>query len=169
MKYHSITHYDMCNGDGLRTVLWVSGCTHACHDCHNQITWDPKCGLDFDSETKDELFDTLSGAHVDGLTLSGGDPLHYNNVKDILKLVKEVKEKLPTKTIWLYTGYCYEDISDQVPYMEILKYVDILVDGPYVKQLHGGDNLKWRGSSNQRVIDVQKTIENNHNIALHCE
>lgn len=163
MNYHNITYDDMKNGDGLRVVLWVSGCDHYCPGCQNPVTWDPNDGLIFDENTARELRNWLEKDYIDGLTLSGGDPLYEGNRSIITTLCESVKEAFPNKTIWLYTGYCYEDVKD----LPVMKYIDILVDGPYVEKLRDV-NLKWRGSSNQRVIDVQKTRELGK-IVLWCE
>lgn len=154
MKYHNITKDDMNNGDGLRVVLWVSGCNHACLECHNQITWDPNCGLEFDEPAKNEIFAELEKDYVSGLTLSGGDPLFPSNVETVTNFAKQVKEKYPNKTIWLYTGYLFEQIKDH----EILKYIDVLVDGPFVVKLKD-NNAHWKGSTNQRVIEVKNTLK----------
>ncbi len=143
----------MLNGDGLRVVLWVSGCSHRCKGCHNRITWDPDDGLLFDREAKQEIFHELDKPYISGLTLSGGDPLFPGNRSCIASLVKEVKEKYPHKTIWLYTGYTWEEISG----LSLLQYVDILVDGKYIESLKD-TKLHWRGSSNQRIIDVKKQM-----------
>ena len=112
MRYHNITKDDMLNGEGLRVVLWVSGCEHACKGCHNPITWNIEDGLIFDESAKQEIFDELAKSYVSGITFSGGDPLHVKNRKDVNDLMVEIKEKFPTKTIWLYTGYEWEDICD---------------------------------------------------------
>lgn len=163
MRYHNITKDDMLNGDGLRTVLWVSGCDHCCKDCQNPVTWDPNGGLVFDAEAKEELYEVLGRDYISGLTLSGGDPLYATNRDEILKLVKEVKEKFPTKTIWMYTGFLWESIKD----LEIMNYIDVLVDGEF--EVDKKDvQLFWRGSANQRVIDVPKTKESGE-VVLHCE
>ena len=163
MRYHNITKDDMLNGDGLRTVLWVSGCDHCCKDCQNPITWDPNGVLVFDAEAKEELYEVLGRDYISGLTLSGGDPLYATNRDEILKLVKEVKEKFPTKTIWMYTGFLWESIKD----LEIMNYIDVLVDGEF--EVDKKDvQLFWRGSANQRVIDVPKTKESGE-VVLHCE
>ena len=153
MKYHNITKDDMLNGDGLRVVLWVSGCSHRCEGCHNKITWDCNDGLDFDDDAKLEIFKELENDYISGLTLSGGDPLFESNRETILELVKEVKSKYPHKTIWLYTGYKWEDIKD----LEIMKYIDILVDGKFIKEL-SDSKLMWRGSSNQNIINVDLSL-----------
>lgn len=154
MNYHNITYDDMNNGDGLRVVLWVAGCDHCCPGCQNPVTWDQNDGLIFDVKAARELRDWLEKEYISGLTLSGGDPLFIGNREMILTICSAVKETFPDKTIWLYTGYCYEDIKD----LQVMEYIDVLVDGPYVEKLRD-TSLKWRGSSNQRVIDVKKTRE----------
>ena len=150
MNYHNITKDDMLNGDGLRVVLWVSGCAHGCKGCHNPITWDPKSGLPFDEAAKQEIFTELKKDYISGLTLSGGDPLFPGNRSTIEQLVKEVKENFPNKTIWLYTGYDWEAISN----LPLIQYIDIVIDGKFIESLKDA-KLHWRGSSNQRVIDVK--------------
>lgn len=161
MKYHDITKDDMKNGDGLRVVLWVSGCPHHCKGCHNPITWDPEDGLEFTEETKKELFDELDKDYIAGITLSGGDPLATYNAKFTRDLVLEIREKYPNKTIWVYTGYTIEEIlykTDPVNYSDILAMINVLVDGKFVLEKKD-DTLLWKGSSNQRVIDVPKTLD----------
>ena len=153
----------MLNGDGLRVVLWVSGCSHCCKECHNPITWDANGGLLFDEEAKAELFEELGKDYISGVTLSGGDPLFYSNRADVLALVKEIREKFPEKTIWMYTGFVWETIEQ----LEVMDYIDVLVDGEFVVELKD-TKLYWRGSSNQRVIDVKATRATG-NIVLHCE
>ena len=152
MNYHNITHDDMLNGPGLRTVLWVAGCEHKCKHCHNPETHPVNSGIPFDTDAYNELFTELRKDYVAGVTFSGGDPLHPNNRGTITSLARQIHETLPNKTIWLYTGYNYEDIQD----LEIMVYIDVLVDGKFVNKLKD-NNLYWKGSSNQRVIDVQKT------------
>lgn len=154
MRYHNITKEDMLNGDGLRCVLWVAGCTHACKGCQNPITWDIDGGIEFDEVAKAEIFTELDKDYISGITLSGGDPLHPLNRTDIETLINEIKVKYPTKTIWLYTGYLFEEIKE----LPFIKYIDVIVDGKFKQDLLD-INLHWKGSSNQRVIDVQKTLE----------
>lgn len=161
MNYHNITKDDMLNGDGLRVVLWVSGCTHQCPECQNPITWDLAGGLPFDEEAENELFDALKPAYVSGITFSGGDPLHPFNQGEITRLAKKFKELEPEKTAWLYTGFSWENIKD----LDVMKYIDVLVDGEFVADLKD-NNLHWIGSANQRVIDVQKSLERDE-IVLH--
>lgn len=163
MRYHNITKDDMLNGDGLRVVLWVSGCSHCCKECQNPVTWDANGGLEFDEAAKEELFAELKKDYISGITFSGGDPLYFSNRPDVLKLAREIKEKFPQKTIWLYTGFEWEAIAD----LEIMQYVDVLVDGEFVVEKKD-TQLCWRGSSNQRVIDVKTTRERG-DVVLHCE
>lgn len=162
----------MNNGDGLRVVLWLSGCSHHCYNCQNPQTWNPDNGIPFDEDAKQEIFEELSKDYISGITLSGGDPLYQENVSQVLSLIKEIKEKFPDKTIWLYTGYTYEQImwpvitSDFNPERDklisekrkILQLCDVLVDGEYIDEQRD-ITLKWKGSANQRVIDVQKSIK----------
>lgn len=163
MRYHNITKDDMLNGDGLRAVLWVAGCEHGCPGCQNPLTWDPNGGLEFDSKAKEELFSILEREYISGLTFTGGDPLHPANRCEITRLAKEVKARFPKKTIWLYTGELWEDIYKE----EVMEYLDVLVDGPFVEK-QKDVKLLWKGSSNQRVIDVQVSLKE-HSVVLYCE
>ena len=162
MRYHDITKDDMNNGDGLRVVLWVSGCSHMCSGCQNPQTWEPDSGIYFDDEAKKELFDLLSRDYISGLTLSGGDPLYPGNISDVEHLLKTFKEQFPNKTVWLYTGDLWEDIR----HMPLMKYVDVVVDGPFDKNLKDV-TLCWKGSSNQRVIDVKESLESGE-VKIYC-
>lgn len=163
MKYHNITMDDMKNGDGLRTVLWVSGCSHHCKDCQNPITWDSRIGLPFDKAAENELLINLSRPWIEGITFSGGDPLFIDNRSEIGHLIHLIRVLFPNKNIWVYTGYLFEDLSD-LPY---LKDIDVLVDGQY--QCDKRDvSLKWRGSENQRVIDVKASLKTGK-VVLHCD
>lgn len=162
MRYHNITKDDMLNGDGLRVVLWVAGCSHCCKECHNPITWDPNGGLEFDEAAKQEIYDELEKDYVSGITFSGGDPLHYQNIREITKLAAEIRERYPEKTIWLYTGSTWEEVRDE----EIMNYVDVLVDGEFKIDLFD-PNLHWKGSANQKVINVPETLKTGK-IVLHC-
>ena len=156
MRYHNITKDDMLNGDGLRVVLWVSGCTHACKGCHNPITWDVNDGLLFDEKAKEEIFCELRKDYVSGITFSGGDPLHHANRKEVYALAKEIKETFKDKSIWLYTGYEWNEVKD----LPLMKEVDVLVDGKFVEALKD-DTKHWKGSSNQNVIDVRQSLQLN--------
>ncbi len=165
MRYHNITKDDMLNGDGLRVVLWVAGCSHCCRECHNPMTWDPDGGLLFDDAARQEIFAELDRDYISGITFSGGDPMHAANQLDIKNLIAEIKEKYPQKTIWLYTGDSWEDIM----HSPVLQKVDVLVDGEFQIEKKNV-KLLWKGSQNQRVIDVQVTLaqENPEFPILHC-
>lgn len=163
MQFHNITKDDMLNGDGLRVVLWVAGCSHYCPECQNPVTWDPNGGVEFSGPEKQELFDELEKSYISGITFSGGDPLYRTNEPEILALAKEIRKRYPKKTIWLYTGYLWDYVKER----EIAEYIDVLVDGRYVKELRD-TQLHWRGSANQRVIDVQKSLAAGE-IVLHCD
>ena len=154
----------MLNGDGLRVVLWVSGCEHYCKNCQNPETHDPGSGIPFINETLDELLEALGEDHIQGLTISGGHPLDPRNFEDVLALVKEVKEKFPTKDIWLYTGYLYEELYYR-EISRILLYIDVLVDGPYIEEQRD-ITLAFMGSRNQRLIDVKETLKQGKIITL---
>lgn len=157
MKYQNITHDDLLNGKGLRVVLWVSGCAHHCKGCHNPITWDPNDGLEFDESAKQEIFNELSNDYIAGITFSGGDPLYPDNAPEVLNLASEIKELFPSKNIWLYTGYTLEEILE---HNLDISDIDVLVDGRFIERLKD-DKLQWVGSSNQRIIDVPKSLKLN--------
>lgn len=162
MRYHNITKEDMLNGDGLRVVLWVAGCSHCCKECQNPITWDINGGIPFDDKAKQELFTELNKDYVSGITFSGGDPLHMLNREWVTKLSLEIKQKFPNKTQWLYTGFEWKDVSN----LEIMKYLDVVIDGKF--DMNKKDvKLKWKGSSNQKVIDVKKSLKNG-DVVLYC-
>ena len=163
MRYHNITKDDMLNGDGLRVVLWVAGCSHGCKECQNPITWDECGGIPFDEKAKNEIFEELEKPYISGITFSGGDPLYTKNREEIGNLIQEIHEKFPNKTMWLYTGYLWEEIKE----LSYIDKVDVVVDGRFMIEKKD-QKLKWKGSSNQRVIDVKKTIEK-QDIVLHCE
>ena len=154
MNYHNITVDDMLNGDGLRTVLWVSGCDHRCRGCQNPQTWPEASGIPFDEAAKAELFEALSRDYMNGITFSGGDPLYCANRETVGALIREIHETLPEKTIWLYTGSLFEDIR-RLPF---ISQIDVIVDGPYIEGIRD-PQLHWKGSKNQRVIDVKRTLE----------
>lgn len=182
MNYHKIEKESIINGSGVRVVLFLSGCSHHCYNCQNPQTWNPDSGIPFDNEAKQELFTELSKDYISGITLSGGDPLYEDNLDDVLSLIKEIKEKFPTKTIWLYTGYTFDYITSGIGHNDqgafffteedekmwkIISLCNVLVDGEYI-DAERNVTLKWRGSSNQRVIDIQKTLKTG-NITLHCD
>lgn len=161
MRYHNITYDDMLNGDGLRTVLWLSGCDHACPGCHNPVTWDTGGGIPFDDNARKELFSYLSRDYMSGITLSGGDPLLHANRREVGELVFVIREMFPEKTIWLYTGSLWEEVRS----LDFMPLVDVLVDGPFL-QAKADAKLHWKGSSNQRVIDVKATLREQQ-VVLH--
>ncbi len=161
MNYHNITKDDMLNGDGLRVVLWTAGCTHHCHGCQNPITWDVTGGLLFDEAAEKELFEALDKPHVAGITFSGGDPLHPFNRDEVFRLAKKIRKELPNKTIWLYTGFLWEEICD----IPDIADIDVIAEGKFVEELLD-PKIHWVGSSNQRVIDVKPTLETGE-IVLH--
>ncbi len=190
INYHNITHDDMNNGDGLRVVLWLSGCSHHCYNCQNPQTWNLDSGILFDESAKQEIFTELSKDYISGITFSGGDPLHENNLDKVLNLTQQIRTSFSEKTIWLYTGYTWEQIMNyktefsnpnfmKVPNSEILhdyhmfqrkeiiKLADVLVDGEYIDE-QKDITLKWRGSKNQRCIDVQQSLAQNK-VVLYCD
>ena len=155
MNYHDITKQDMLNGDGIRVVLWVAGCNHHCKNCQNPITWDKDGGLPFDQAAEDELFEALGESFIDGITFSGGDPLFPENRSEVFRLIKKCREVYPKKTIWLYTGYLWEQIKD----LPGIEDIDVIAEGEFVEELKD-NNLQWVGSSNQRVIRVKESLNN---------
>ncbi|MGL6201451.1 MAG: anaerobic ribonucleoside-triphosphate reductase activating protein [Lachnospiraceae bacterium] len=163
MRYHNITKDDMLNGDGLRVVLWVAGCDHCCKECHNPQTWDANGGLLFGQKAKEEVFEQLGKDYISGITFSGGDPLHPNNAFEVTELAKEIKERFPGKTVWLYTGDRWEEIRDSA----IFRYIDVLVDGEFHIR-EKDETLHWCGSANQRVINVKMSL-NEGEVCLHEE
>ena len=164
MHYHNITKDDMLNGEGLRVVLWLAGCSHHCKNCQNPITWDPNGGLPFDADAKAELFGEPEKDNIRGITFSGGDPLYISNREALTILAKEIKETFPEKTTWLYTGYIWEEISA----LPVMAYLDVIVDGKFVDELKD-NQLHWKGSFNQRIIDVQKSLEKGTLYLYHAE
>lgn len=186
MNYLKIEYEDVCNGTGLRVVLWLSGCSHHCYNCQNPQTWNPDSGIPFDESAKQEIFTELSKDYISGITFSGGDPLHENNLDEVLKLVKEIRISFPEKTIWLYTGFEWNQIMNMqvmqpifsckdleskiqniLKRQEIIKMCDVLVDGEYIDE-QKDLTLKFRGSKNQRVIDVKKSLAQNK-VVLYCD
>ena len=156
MRINGIEQCSMTNGVGLRTVLWVSGCEHKCKGCQNPCTWDPNSGEDFTSEKKELLYKYLDNKYIKGITFSGGDPLHPNNRGEVGKLILDIKANYPSKDIWLYTGYTWEEVKELN--LDYLRYIDVLVDGRFILSKRNV-NLRWCGSSNQRVIDVKESLK----------
>ena len=205
MNYHNITYPDMNNGDGLRVVLWLSGCSHHCYNCQNPQTWDANSGIPFDESAKKELFRELDKDYISGLTLTGGDPLFESNLDGVLDLVTEINKRynfqkvdsanpckmgvsedkntdkirlsFPNKSIWIYSGFRWSEIFNDSVYLtkdcagwkrrEIIKQCTVMVDGRYIDSQRD-ITLKWRGSSNQRVIDCQQSLQQNK-VVLYCD
>ena len=165
MNYHTITHDDMLNGEGLRVVLWLSGCSHKCKGCHNPETWDPNGGIKFDDDAKQEIFDELSKKYISGITFTGGDPFYKDNISEVRELISEIKNKFPNKTIWLYTGYTINELLDN---KIDVSNIDVLIDGEFqIDKSEYNENLHWVGSYNQRVIDIKKCNLKSHIIELY--
>ena len=177
MNYHTITYPDQNNGDGLRVVLWLSGCSHHCYNCQNPQTWDANSGIPFDESAKKELFRELDKDYISGLTLTGGDPLFESNLDGVLELVNEIRLLFPNKSIWLYSGYTWSEIFNDGVYLtrdcagwkrrEIVKKCEVLVDGRYIDSQRNVQ-AKWRGSDNQRVINIQESLKQGK-VVLYCD
>lgn len=165
MNYHKIEKFSVENGNGIRVVLWISGCSLHCRGCQNPHTHSFKSGKLFDEAAKQELFEALDKPYIQGITFSGGHPLEPENVEEVISLAREIKEKFPTKDIWLYTGYLWEEIYYK-QIARILLYIDVLIDGEFIEE-QKDLTLLWRGSSNQRVIDVQESLKKG-GIILYC-
>lgn len=157
MRYNKIRKMDVSNGPGIRVSIFMQGCTFNCKNCFNQETHDFKGGEEFTQETIDKVLKLCENEHISGLSILGGEPMHPINIEGTTKLAKAFKEKYPNKNLWIWTGFLFDrDLKDK----EVLNFIDVLVDGQYVDELHDF-TLKWRGSSNQRVIDVKKSLKNN--------
>lgn len=152
MNYAQIRRTDISNGPGIRVSIFVQGCAFHCKNCFNADTWDFSGGKPFGEKEMNYLLSLGENSHIAGLSVLGGEPLHPSNVDEVVKICKRFKEKFPGKTIWLWTGFLYENLSDRQK--EVLKYIDVLVDGQFVDELKDF-RLKYCGSSNQRVIDVK--------------
>lgn len=162
MNYQTITYPDVNNGLGCRVTLWVSGCHWHCKGCHNPETWDPQSGRKFTFVALSQITCILSKPYMRGLTISGGEPL--DSLDTINVILEEIKRDFPDKDIWLYTGYVWEDLDDS-KYDKVKQYVDVIVDGLF--QLDKRDtSLAFRGSTNQRIIDVKKSVETNSIVTL---
>ena len=156
MRYNLIRKMDISNGPGVRVSIFMQGCSFHCKNCFNKETWDFEGGQEFTDETIDKVIDLCNKPEVKGLSILGGEPMHPANIEGTTKLAKAFKEKYPEKNIWTWTGFKYEDIKDK----EVFNYIDVLVDGQYKDELHD-PTLKWKGSSNQRVIDIKKSKNEN--------
>ena len=155
MRYNLIRSMDIANGPGIRVSIFMQGCEFHCKNCFNSETWDFDKGTEFSEETIDTVLDLCKEKEIKGLSILGGEPMHPKNIEATTELAKAFKEKYPEKNIWMWSGFEFEkNLKDK----EAMKYVDVLVDGRYVDELHN-PKLKWKGSSNQRVIDVQKSLD----------
>lgn len=161
MNYASIKKYDIANGLGVRISLFVSGCTHHCKNCFNSIAWDFNYGNAFTEDVCDDIIEFLKKPMISGLTLLGGEPMEIVNQKCLYSFLKRVKKEVPDKNIWCYTGYLLEDLLFGNVHIDItddlLNMIDVLVDGKYIDELRD-ISLKYRGSSNQRIIDLKQTL-----------
>ncbi len=175
MNYATIKKCDIANGEGVRVSLFVSGCTHRCKNCFNAVAWDFSYGEPFTAATEEEIFAELKKSYVNGLSLLGGEPFEPQNQRALLPFVRKVREKFPKKTIWCYTGFVFDEKTGLLREKnkntectaELIRHMDVLVDGPFVEELKD-ISLVFRGSSNQRVIDVQKTLQRGE-IVLYLE
>lgn len=157
MRYNLIRKMDISNGPGVRVSIFMQGCAFHCKNCFNPETWDFSGGQEFNDETINEVLELGSKSHIKGLSILGGEPMHPNNEAGTAKLAKAFKEKYPNKTVWMWSGFKFDEgLKDK----EALKYVDVLVDGTYADEFRN-PSLKWKGSSNQRVIDVQESLKEN--------
>ena len=164
MNYAVIKKFDIANGPGVRVSLFVSGCRHRCKNCFNQEAWDFSYGKEFKEETVNEIITALKPQHIQGFSLLGGEPFEPENQEGVLNVLKVIKEQLPEKDVWCYTGFLYDSqllegkVGNADTVKEMLSKIDVLVDGKFVEELKSPD-LIFRGSSNQRIIDVKKSLE----------
>lgn len=154
MNKVSILDFDINNGEGIRVSLWVAGCPHKCDGCHNKHYWDKTVGKEFTYKDSNKIIDLLEKDISKDFSILGGEPLAPYNIDTVTELCKQIKFKYPNKNIWIWTGYQYDNFKSR----EIMKYIDVLIDGKFIKELYDSE-LKWRGSSNQRIIDVQKSLQ----------
>ena len=163
MRYNKIRQMDISNGPGVRVSIFMQGCTFNCKNCFNPETHDFKGGKDLDDKSINKLIDLSNHEYISGLSILGGEPLHPKNIDGTTKLAKIYKETYPDKNIWVWTGYKFDD--EILKNKEIFKYIDVLVDGQFKEELYS-PILKWKGSSNQRVIDVKKSLKQNEIIII---
>lgn len=171
MNIADIKNVDIANGPGVRVSLFVSGCTHHCKDCFNEAAWDFKYGREYTKKDEDYIISLLSHDYIEGITILGGEPFEYVNQKGILPLLKRIKKELPNKTIWCFSGYTFDkDIVNDMckkwdETRELLSYIDVIVDGKFEVEKKNL-KLKFRGSSNQRIIDVKKSLKENNVVLI---
>lgn len=162
MRYNLIREMDIANGPGVRVSIFMQGCHFHCKNCFNPETWDFEKGEEFTEETINKVLNLCEKDYIKGLSILGGEPMHPNNIEATTKLAKSFKEKYPNKDLWVWTGYRFgETLKDK----EVFKFIDVLVDGQYEEELHNF-KLKWRGSSNQRVIDMKKSLKNDETVII---
>lgn len=162
MRYNLIRKMDISNGPGVRVSIFMQGCAFHCKNCFNPNTWDFNAGQEFNQNTIDEVLDLCKEGHIKGLSILGGEPMHPNNIEGTTMLAKAFKEKYPDKSIWAWSGFKFDEgLKDK----EVMNYIDVLVDGQYKDELHDF-TLKWRGSSNQRVIDVKESLKENKVVTI---
>lgn len=172
MNYAEIKYNDIANGPGVRTSLFVSGCTHHCPGCFNEIAWDFHYGKEFTQKTIDDIIQSLEPDYIAGLTLLGGEPFEYTNQQGLLPLLRQVRNRFPKKSIWCFTGYLFDKdlLEDMSPKWqttkEMLSYIDVLVDGKFIESLKNL-NLKFKGSENQRTILVQESLQKGEIVLLY--
>ncbi len=155
MRYNKIRKMDISNGPGVRVSIFMQGCEFHCPECFNKETWDFKGGEEFTDEVIEEVLDLCAKPQIQGLSILGGEPMHPKNIEGTEKLAKAFKERFPEKNIWVWSGFKYEDYLSK---QNALKYIDVIVDGQFVNELHN-PKLSFKGSSNQRTIDVQKSLK----------
>ncbi len=171
MNYAVIKKFDIANGPGVRVSLFVSGCRHKCKNCFNSEAWDFSYGAPFTSDTLDELIEALDKTYIEGFSLLGGEPFEPENQSAVCEILKTIKQKLPQKNVWCYTGFLFDkqllsgNVGDKKTILEILQNIDVLVDGKFVEELKSPD-LLFRGSSNQRIIDVENSLKQNEVVWL---
>ncbi len=161
MRYNVIRKMDISNGPGVRVSIFMQGCQFHCKNCFNPETWEFEEGKEFTKETIQKVLDLCQKNEIKGLSILGGEPMHPTNIEGTTKLAKAFKEKYPDKTIWAWSGFKFEDLKDK----DVFQYIDVLVDGQYKDELHD-PTLKWRGSSNQRVIDIKESLKENKTVIL---
>ena len=169
-NYSKIKTFDIANGKGIRTSIFFSGCEHCCKNCFNSELWDFNVGGQFTKEIYESKIKPTMNTHIAGISILGGEPMHSNNLQSVACLIKWFKEDFPNKNVWLWSGYTWEELMNKSnknyeTNLEVMKYIDVLVDGRYVDELRDL-TLKFRGSSNQRVIDIQETIKQGEIITI---
>ena len=161
MRYNKIRKMDISNGPGVRVSIFMQGCHFHCKDCFNAETWDFKGGKEYTDDTINRVLELCENEYIVGLSILGGEPMHPKNIEGTTKLAKEFKEKFPNKNLWVWTGFLFEDIKNN----EVFNYIDVLIDGQFKTELFD-PTLRWKGSSNQRVIDVKKSLKQNKVVIL---